>query len=563
MLDFDVILDHVGNFGRYQAVLCIMIYYLICSTSMHMFAPVFYAYSTPHRCRFPQIDDPHTFSDLNENDILNLTTPFDEKSSEYDTCHRYSYNLSQCHSVIQCIIKNNTERCLDGHVFDRFDFVETTVSEWHLICDRDYLNTLESSLYFVGMMIGGLVVGFLADRFGRKPVLLLCCMGIMIFGTISSVVPWFPLFVVTRFLVGICTNGQDFVAQVYVMEVTGRKHTTASLMGQAAFGIGIMINSFFAYFIREWRYFYLALSLFPAPFLIFCYFIPESPRWHISKSQDEIGKKMAINFAKRNGKEITEAVWNKAEMPIEEIGETFTEKYSALDLFKGRRIRFVTICVNICWFMTWLTSIGLSLNVGNVAGDIYFNNALNGIISLVCSILLIFVVDRISRRYLLGGSMLLTASSGLGNFFVIYFGNHISALETVSRVLTFVAYIGSWIVVVVLFMYTAELYPTVVRSNGLGVSTVAASLGSILAPIVISTSHLWLPSLMFGLLSIIAGALFFRLPETINRPMTETLEEADHFYAGRSTLRQKQSNLFSHSVLSVVSDSELTTTQSS
>ncbi|XP_077973199.1 organic cation transporter protein-like [Styela clava] len=213
--------------------------------------------------------------------------------------------------------------------------------------------------------------------------------------------------------------------------------------------------------------------------------------------------------------------------------------------------------------MTWLTSIGLSLNVGNVAGDIYFNNALNGIISLVCSILLIFVVDRISRRYLLGGSMLLTASSGLGNFFVIYFGNHISALETVSRVLTFVAYIGSWIVVVVLFMYTAELYPTVVRSNGLGVSTVAASLGSILAPIVISTSHLWLPSLMFGLLSIIAGALFFRLPETINRPMTETLEEADHFYAGRSTLRQKQSNLFSHSVLSVVSDSELTTTQSS
>ncbi|PKA53543.1 Organic cation/carnitine transporter 4 [Apostasia shenzhenica] len=74
-----------------------------------------------------------------------------------------------------------------------------------------------------------------------------------------------------------------------------------------------------------------------------------------------------------------------------------------------------------------------------------------------------------------------------------------------------------------LYIYTAELFPTVVRNASLGCVTVAGQLGAMAAPVVVATGGR-LPFAVFGACGMAAGGLGWFLPETFNRPMYDTME---------------------------------------
>lgn len=63
-----------------------------------------------------------------------------------------------------------------------------------------YINT---SSVFVGMMLGGYVWGYLADKRGRRRVLVVSLTVNGIFGVLSSLAPWFWLLLLLRFISGI------------------------------------------------------------------------------------------------------------------------------------------------------------------------------------------------------------------------------------------------------------------------------------------------------------------------------------------------------------------------
>lgn len=73
-----------------------------------------------------------------------------------------------------------------------------------------------------------------------------------------------------------------------------------------------------------------------------------------------------------------------------------------------------------------------------------------------------------------------------------------------------------------LFIYTTELFPTVVRNAALGCATQAAGMGAILAPFVVVMGG-GLPFAVFGVCGIVGGYLTFYLPETLNKPLYDTL----------------------------------------
>ena len=77
-----------------------------------------------------------------------------------------------------------------------------------------------------------------------------------------------------------------------------------------------------------------------------------------------------------------------------------------------------------------------------------------------------------------------------------------------------------------LYIYTAELFPTVVRNAALGLASQAAQIGAILAPIIVVLGKLYpsLPYSMFSAVSFIGAILAFKLPETLHCPMYETFE---------------------------------------
>ena len=72
------------------------------------------------------------------------------------------------------------------------------------------------------------------------------------------------------------------------------------------------------------------------------------------------------------------------------------------------------------------------------------------------------------------------------------------------------------------------------RGNALGIGSMAARVGSISSPYIILLQDYvsWLPTTIFGILSIVAGLAALTFPETMNRTMPQTIPEAELFYQG-------------------------------
>merc|ERR1719370_1397623 len=83
------------------------------------------------------------------------------------------------------------------------------------------------------------------------------------------------------------------------------------------------------------------------------------------------------------------------------------------------------------------------------------------------------------------------------------------------------------------YVYAAEIFPTVVRNVGLGSSSMCARVGSIIAPYIgrelgQATSPV-VPLIIFGATSLLAGILVLLLPETRNCPLPDTIEQGEVF----------------------------------
>ncbi|CAG0902253.1 unnamed protein product, partial [Darwinula stevensoni] len=101
-----------------------------------------------------------------------------------------------------------TVPCKDGFVYDRSIFQSTVITEWDLTCDAgEYLVALSQSLYFVGILLGGLIFGSLADWYGRRMALILSIILLAVSGILGGAARQFPLFVFLRVLTGMGNQG--------------------------------------------------------------------------------------------------------------------------------------------------------------------------------------------------------------------------------------------------------------------------------------------------------------------------------------------------------------------
>lgn len=77
-----------------------------------------------------------------------------------------------------------------------------------------------------------------------------------------------------------------------------------------------------------------------------------------------------------------------------------------------------------------------------------------------------------------------------------------------------------------IYIYTLELFPTVVRNVALGFTTQVAGVGAILAPIVVSFAHVHpsIPFVVFASVALSNACMAAWLPETVDQPLWETIE---------------------------------------
>ncbi|XP_039872597.1 solute carrier family 22 member 5-like [Simochromis diagramma] len=81
------------------------------------------------------------------------------------------------------------------------------------------------------------------------------------------------------------------------------------------------------------------------------------------------------------------------------------------------------------------------------------------------------------------------------------------------------------------YAFTAEIYPTVLRNTALGACSMASRIGSITAPffIYLRSYSVSLPYILMGSLTALAGLLSLLLPESFGMPLPETIDHMQHF----------------------------------
>ncbi|CAK8683927.1 unnamed protein product [Clavelina lepadiformis] len=544
MIEFDIILDKVGHCGPYQIFLVLSVYLLGIPAGHHNIASVFFAASVPYRCHVPPLDDCSVYPNLTESEILNYTTPYID--DEYNGCKRYGYNLSSCQAPnLNCVNKDASPiKCDNGYHFETSVFSYTTNMQWSLVCDHKVLSTIASSIYFAGMWAGAIIFGNLADYIGRRNTMLVSSIGCVISGISVAFAPWFWLFVVLRFFVAAFSHGAFLIMFVYVVEITGKKRTISGVHVHTAFSVGYMLNSLVAYLLRDWRYFYLVITLTQTPYFLIYFLIPDSPRWHFSNGRDAKGKKISEKFAKHNRRLITEKDWDEAQVPVTDA-HLLKKTYTSLDLFKTKKMRLITFNCMFQWLVISMVYYGLSLNAGGLAGNIFVNNAINGMMEIMAFLFIQFTMDRFGRRTLLIAFMVLQGLACiLSTVFTEIAGDN-EALLAAGVAFAFIGKAGVGGTFGVIFNYTAELYPTVIRGNALGVGSMAARVGSIASPYIILLQDYisWLPTTIFGVLSIAAGILATFFPETMKRTMPQTIPEAELFYKKKYAKTDKNTQL--------------------
>lgn len=86
----------------------------------------------------------------------------------------------------------------------------------------------------------------------------------------------------------------------------------------------------------------------------------------------------------------------------------------------------------------------------------------------------------------------------------------------------------------IIYNYSAELFPTVVRNSALGIGSMCARASGALTPLItlLDSFDPTLPSVIFAVITLISGLLTLILPETLGQPMPQSIEDGEHFGVG-------------------------------
>ncbi|XP_039026932.1 organic cation/carnitine transporter 4-like, partial [Hibiscus syriacus] len=374
--------------------------------------------------------------------------------------------------------------------------------------------------------------GHLSDsKLGRKGSLTAVCILNAIFGCLTSLAPNYVTYLLLRFLTGFSTGGVGLCAFVLATEPVGpSKRGIAGMSTFYNFSGGIALLSGIAYVFPTWRALYVASSIPSVLFLVLVIpFISESPRWYLVHGRTNKAMKIMRTIAKSNGHHLLDGVtialddeandtssgnqsWKSATVEKETISG------SVIDVVQSpiTRIRlFLALGIN---FTCSVVYYGLSLNVVNLGTNLYLTVLVNVVAEMPAFAITAVLLDRFGRKPLAIGTKWFSAmfcfmGSMMGNVGIW------KVTRVCSGILGIFGMAGTYNL---LFIYTPELFPTVVRNVALGCAIQAAQIGAILEPFVVVLGG-GFPFMAFGVCGLIGGMVAYYLPETLNKPLYDTM----------------------------------------
>ncbi|CAB3221120.1 unnamed protein product [Arctia plantaginis] len=516
-LILDTVLSYLGDLGLYQKLLFIgMLPFGCCLTFIYLVQIFITVTPQNHWCRVPEL------ANLSMELRRNLSAPI-TASGEFDRCMTFDANWTQVLQTLQPPPPDSPlVPCRNGWEFELSDIPYHTVSterEW--VCDRASYVPLAQSLYFVGAVVGGLLFGWMADRFGRVPALV----GTNLVAGIGGVATVFTTglvdFIICRFLVGMAFDNCFMIMYILVLEYVGPQYRTmvASLSLALFYGGSVTLLPWIAYFIADWKMLAWVTSLPMFLVLLAPWLIPESTRWLIGRGKVNEAIKVLRRFEKINKAKIPDDVME--EFIITSNKQNLKERQSFLNVFKSGPLRFVTIGLLISFTGCNMVFDGLIRLSGSFGLDFFITFTLNSGTEIPALILLVFILDRWGRRNLtcasltMSGLFLITAMlvpKGIPQATLVIFARFCinMSITTVTQ-------------------WNTEIFPTPFRASGSSILHLFAFFATMLTPFIVYSERVWslLPLLILAAIVLVTASVSLTLPETKGLQLPQTVADGE------------------------------------
>ncbi|CAH2325238.1 solute carrier family 22 member 6-A-like [Pelobates cultripes] len=536
-MGFAELLDRVGGLGRFQIIQLVLLCIPIFLMASHNLLQNFSAAIPDHKCKVNESAAFNT-STIDREGWKMVFSPMDSDGS-IDRCLEFvniQWRMVSANNSWDNATNVDTRSCKNGWEYDKKEFSSTIITEWDLVCSQKNKRQLAQSIYMAGVLVGAIILGGLSDRYGRRALLIWSYLQMAVSGICTAFSPNYIAYCVFRFLGGMALSGISLNTTALIVEwIPTKVRTITGTIAGYCYTVGQLLLAGLAYGIRDWRWLQLCVSLPFFFFFLYSWWFPESARWLVLSGKPEQAvkgmKKVAILNGKREEGEKITLETLKTDM-IKEMA-CGKETYSALDLVRTGTLRRISCGMSFVWFSTSFAYYGLAMDLQKFGVSIYLIQVIFGVVDIPAKLVSTTSMIYIGRRVTQCISLFLGGLAVLANIFV---PADLPILRTSLAVFGKGCFASAFSCA---FLYTTELYPTVIRQSGLGLGSTMARLGGIVAPLVkmLGDFYPFLPLVIYGGAPIISGLMVYFLPETVNKPLPDTIEEIE---MGKKTQKKQK-----------------------
>ncbi|KAJ8723212.1 hypothetical protein PYW08_003124 [Mythimna loreyi] len=515
------VFTQLEQFGKFQTIQYILVCLTLFMISMTHVNYVFVAENINYRCRVPECEqhnqdmtipswwpedvDPKCYKPILRDDNFSLSN---------QTCSNTSFSgvIEECQ---HWIYENNN----------------SIVAEMNLACQPWKVN-LVGGIHNAGMIFSMIFTGWIADKIGRKPTVIVCSVGACI-GVFKIFIKNYYWYLALEFFESVMGSGLYTVGVVLLIEVGGSsKRVLAGIIFSYAVYVGEIAFAFFAMSFQYWKWLILVVYSPMIVFITYIFVLKESTRWQMLRGKMEGAKKTLTQMAKMNKiditeKEITDASDDQLRLMFDVVEQK--EKENMKVIIASKEIMTRLSVTSFCFFTSSFLYYGSLVHAVLLPGNKYTNFILAAFTSFPGEVIAYYTFNKYGRRITLQCGYFLSA------IFLIAQNYCPDSLSWLKVILFLVGKLGVVICFTGIYTYSLELFPTSVRGTLLGWGNTAARVGSMLAPLtpLLITEIAALPSFLFSATAVVAALLLTFTPETKTLPMFDTIAQIDSYKASK------------------------------
>lgn len=367
------------------------------------------------------------------------------------------------------------------------------------IAGNEGMQALAMSIALLGCLLGATLAGFLADRYGRKKLLIFSAFIFFISSMATGISTTIPIFITARLIGGMAIGLAADLSPMYIAEVAPT-HIRGKLvtLNQLTIVLGILgaqiVNMLIAEPVPEnatvsdilnswngqtgWRWMFWAVCIPSGIFFLLSMFIPESPRWLASMKRNDQAKKILCSIG---GNEYARS---EISSYMNTSASGHAEKGTLSLLFSSRMQNVLIIGIVVAMFQQWSGTnviFNYAQEIFQAAGygisDVLMNIVVTGIANLVFTFVAIYTVDRLGRK-----TLMLIGSIGLAGIYTLLGISYFFEFKGFVMIIFVVLAIGFYAMSLgpVTWVLLSEIFPNKVRGVAMAVCTAALWIASFL-----------------------------------------------------------------------------------